>query len=157
MRLISQDGSIDLPYEQVVVTINADDKKTIIACPVNVADETYWNMAKYSTKAKAAKAMEMLRTEYDTPSSGGDYLMVWQFPKDSLVDSEVDRVPCTLCNIKKNMVTSLEIIVSVIENKPYYEIKYKRIGEDDYHIGYSSYDLSIVLGYRDEYFELVTK
>ena len=119
MRLISQDGSIDLPYKQVVVTINADDEKTIIACPVNVADETYWNMAKYSTKEKANKVMQTLRMEYDTPSSGGDYLMVWQFPKDSLVDSEVDRVPCTLCNIKKNMVTSLEIIVSVIENKPY--------------------------------------
>lgn len=50
MRLISQDGRVDLPYEQVGVTIDAADEKTIIACPVNAADETYWNMAKYSTK-----------------------------------------------------------------------------------------------------------
>ena len=41
MRLISQDGSIDLPYKQVVVTIDVADEKTIIACPVNVADEPY--------------------------------------------------------------------------------------------------------------------
>ena len=91
MRMISQDGKVDLPYEQVVVTINAADEKTIIACPVNVADETYWNMAKYSTKEKAAKAMEELRTEYggykQAKSSeyyfAFNYPKVFRFPKDS--------------------------------------------------------------------------
>lgn len=55
----------------------------------------------------------------------------------------------------KNKVTSLEIIVRMIDNKPYYEIKYKKVGEDYYHVGYSSYNLDNVLKWRDECFELV--
>lgn len=60
-----------------------------------------------------------------------------------------------MSNIKKNQVTSLEIIARMIEGKPYYEVKYKILGEDDCHIGYSSYDLKIVLGFIEEYFEIV--
>lgn len=56
--------------------------------------------------------------------------------------------------IKKIKVTSLDIIVSVFGEKPYYEIKYKKVGENFYHIGYSSYDLDIVLDYKEKYFEL---
>ena len=57
--------------------------------------------------------------------------------------------------IQKNKVTSLEIIVRMIENKPYYEIKYKKVGEDYYHVGYSSLNIDNVLKWRDECFELV--
>ena len=64
------------------------------------------------------------------------------------------------CNCQHNSnsrvkVNSLEIIVRMIENKPYYELKYRQVGKKDYSIGYSSYDLKIVLGYIDEYFEIV--
>ncbi len=55
----------------------------------------------------------------------------------------------------KNKVTSLEIIVRMIDNKPYYEIKYKKVDEDYYQVGYSSYNLNNVLKWRDECFELV--
>lgn len=55
----------------------------------------------------------------------------------------------------KNKVTSLEIIVRMIDNKPYYEIKYKKVGEDYYHVGYSSFNIDNVLKWRDECFELV--
>lgn len=55
----------------------------------------------------------------------------------------------------KNKVTSLEIIVRMIDNKPYYEIKYKKVGEDYYHVGYSSFNIDNVLKWRDERFELV--
>lgn len=55
----------------------------------------------------------------------------------------------------KNKVTSLEIIVRMIDNKPYYEIKYKKVDEDYYHVGYSSFNIDNVLKWRDECFELV--
>lgn len=55
----------------------------------------------------------------------------------------------------KNKVTSLEIIVRMIDSKPYYEIKYKKCDEDYYQVGYSSYNLNNVLKWRDECFELV--
>lgn len=54
----------------------------------------------------------------------------------------------------KNKVTSLKIIVKMIDNKPYYEIKYKKVGEYYYHIGYSSFNIDNVLKWRDECFEL---
>ena len=43
----------------------------------------------------------------------------------------------------------------MLDNKPYYEVKYREVGKEDYSIGYSSYDLKIVLGYIDTYFEIV--
>ena len=71
-----------------------------------------------------------------------------------------DNEPCCRCNgrtanINIVKVNSLEIIVRMINNKPYYELKYRQVGKKDYSIGYSSYDLKIVLGYIDEYFEIV--
>lgn len=73
-----------------------------------------------------------------------------------------DNEPCCRCDNKvlenddtKNKVTSLEIIVRMIENKPYYEIKYKKVDEDYYHVGYSSYNLDNVSEWYSECFELV--
>ena len=73
-----------------------------------------------------------------------------------------DNEPCCGCDRKvsenddtKNKVTSLEIIVRMIDNKPYYEIKYKKVGEDYYHVGCSSFNIDNVLKWRDECFELV--
>lgn len=73
-----------------------------------------------------------------------------------------DNEPCCRCDSKvsenddtKNKVTSLKIIVRMIDNKPYYEIKYKKVGEDYYHVGYSSFNIDNVLKWRDECFELV--
>lgn len=71
-----------------------------------------------------------------------------------------DNEPCCRCDSRKEnanivKVNSLEIIVRMIDNKPYYEIKYKKVGEDYYHVGYSSYNLDNVLKWRNECFELV--
>jgi hypothetical protein len=90
MRIISQDGKIDLPYEQISISIDCDDERTIIAYAVSSG--TIWELAEYSKKEKAAKAMEMLRTEYEkfqeTKSINGsyfalDYPKVFRFPLDS--------------------------------------------------------------------------
>ena len=56
---------------------------------------------------------------------------------------------------KKTKVTSLDIIVTMYGDKPYYEIKYKKLGDNSYYIGYGSFSLNIVLGWKREYFELV--
>lgn len=53
--------------------------------------------------------------------------------------------------------SDLEIIVTMIDKKPYYEIKYKEIGSNHYSVGYSSYKLENVLSWRDECFEVVEK
>lgn len=62
---------------------------------------------------------------------------------------------CRTAKINKARVNSLEIIARMLDDKPYYELKYRQVGKKDYSIGYSSYDLKIVLGYIDTYFEIV--
>ena len=52
-------------------------------------------------------------------------------------------------------VSCLDVIVTTTGKAPYYEIKYKEIGEDIYHVGYGSCKLDNVLAWRDECFELV--
>ena len=56
---------------------------------------------------------------------------------------------------EKIKVTSLEIIVTGTKDKPYFEIKYKEVGKEDYNIGYSSYDLNNVFGWKEKCFEIV--
>lgn len=58
-------------------------------------------------------------------------------------------------DVKKTKVESLDIIVTMMEDKPYYEIKYKEVGSDHFCIGYSSYRLDYVLEWKKQYFELV--
>lgn len=60
-----------------------------------------------------------------------------------------------MSNIEKNKVTDLEIIVRMIGDKPYYEVKYREVGKEYYSVGYSSYDLKTVLEYIDIYFEIL--
>lgn len=55
----------------------------------------------------------------------------------------------------KIKVTSAEIVVHGTVEKPYYEVKYLVIGEDEYRIGYSSYDLKNVFGWLEECFEII--
>lgn len=94
MRIISQNGRVDLPYEQIAIAIDYDYKMTIIAYAVNSDDDTIWKLAEYSTKEKAEKAMEMLRTEYGNYQQAIDrngqlltysfnYPKVFRFPQDS--------------------------------------------------------------------------
>lgn len=74
-------------------------------------------------------------------------------------DDSEEKISCR-CNsreskVNKAKVDSLEIIARMLDDKPYYELKYRLVDKKDYFIGYSSYDLKIVLGYIDEYFEIV--
>lgn len=58
-------------------------------------------------------------------------------------------------NEEKIQVESLDVIVFMINGRPYYEIKYKEIGNDYYNIGYSSYNLDFVLEWKEKYFEVL--
>lgn len=90
MRIISQNGKVDLPYEKIAISIDCDDEMTIIAYAVNSDDDTIWNLAEYSTKEKAEEVMKMLRTEYlkthaaiiDKDYFVTNYPKVFQFPPD---------------------------------------------------------------------------
>jgi hypothetical protein len=62
MRIISQDGCYDVPYEQAVV---ACLDRTVVAYPLNdLGSSDYIQLASYSTEEKAIKAMEMCRKKY---------------------------------------------------------------------------------------------
>lgn len=48
-----------------------------------------------------------------------------------------------------------QIVVHGTLDKPYYEISYWDTNDNQWHIGYSSYDLQTVKGYLDNYFEII--
>lgn len=70
-------------------------------------------------------------------------------------DVEMELSTKTNGKMKKERVSSAEIIVTGTADKPYFEIKYFDLSDGKYHIGYSSYDLQNVFKWRDECFEIV--
>lgn len=82
MRVISQDGTLDIPYEQVVIQRFKGEiyflNKNLTGIDDLVSDIV---IAKYSTEEKAKKAMEMLREEYQKYASQ-NYMKVFQFPAE---------------------------------------------------------------------------
>jgi len=65
MRILSQDGKIDVPYEQCGLTMFFNE---ILSgnwdINANIGGNKAYKMAEYSTEAKARKAMEMLHEAY---------------------------------------------------------------------------------------------
>ena len=66
MRVISQDGTIDIPYESVIIQRFGREiyflNKNLTGVENLVSD---MDIATYSTEEKAKKAMEMLRIAYE--------------------------------------------------------------------------------------------
>lgn len=66
MRVISQDGTIDVPYEKVVIQRYKENiyflNKNLTGIEDLISDI---KLAIYSTEEKAVKAMEMLRKRYE--------------------------------------------------------------------------------------------
>lgn len=56
---------------------------------------------------------------------------------------------------EKIKVTDIDTICVKGFRGTYYEIKYKKVGEQVYTIGYGSYDIDNVMKWKEEYFELV--
>lgn len=62
MRVISQFGLIDVPYERCVFSIENEYNK--IYCTLLGAESTAIMMAKYTTRERAERAMELLHEAY---------------------------------------------------------------------------------------------
>ena len=88
MRLISQDGMIDVPYENLTISVdndNDDGKVHILAR--GIVEYLSIIIAVYSNTDKALKVMEMLRKEYlETVYDYRTKPKVFQFPKDEDVE-----------------------------------------------------------------------
>lgn len=67
MRIISQNGLLDLPYELIAISPYSKNMATIIGTfpgnDLGKGDRVYI-LAEYSTEEKAIKAMEMRRNRY---------------------------------------------------------------------------------------------
>lgn len=94
MRVISQDGMIDVPYEQMTLNINYRNNNQIMAEGAHCNGEnTIFSIAQYATEAKAKKAMEMLHNYYYEHEAekncreGVNYIYPYfQFPSDEDVE-----------------------------------------------------------------------
>ena len=98
MRIISQDGMIDIPYENICFSMDYRDSTRVIVWDIGSNNGDVVTIAKYSTQEKAMKAMEMLREKYLSRMeldggydiTNGHYVQpnfwvlsrVFQFPKD---------------------------------------------------------------------------
>ena len=95
MRVVSQNGQIDVPYERYTIWCYKDQYLDIyhIACD---SETSYRGLADYSTEEKAIKAMEMLREKYLENSkmyTGSAWTCeivslakVFQFPQDNEIE-----------------------------------------------------------------------
>ena len=92
MRVISQDGTMDMPYEEVIIQ---RFKSRIYFLNKNLTGveslSDDMQIAEYSTEAKAIKAMEMLREAYINEAiefTHGIYHrnIVFQFPQDDEIE-----------------------------------------------------------------------
>lgn len=84
MRVISQNGKFDLPYENLAIFVKYEN---VIA---RFENERHL-LAQYSTEAKAIKAMEMLRETWINETvefEDGIYHrnIIFQFPQDSEIE-----------------------------------------------------------------------
>jgi len=95
MRVISQTGKTDVPYENFVFSINSSGGNYGIVAVKNVAEppEVFMNslIATYSAEAKAIKAMEMLREAWINEAiefTHGIYHRnaVFRFPQDDEIE-----------------------------------------------------------------------
>lgn len=88
MRVISQDGTIDVPYEMVVIQRFEGTvyflNRNLTGVENLINDIT---LAEYSTEAKALKAMEMLREQYKKyVGASVNIYGVFQFPQDDEIE-----------------------------------------------------------------------
>lgn len=68
MRIISQDGTIDVPYDYFSLSMSSGKYKDVEVAYIychNLSSPNGTKLAEYSTKAKAIKAIEMLRKVYE--------------------------------------------------------------------------------------------
>lgn len=90
MRIISQDGKCDYPYENSTLFIDYMDGRVVKIVP-STGGYKGSNIAIYSTEEKAVKAMEMLRKVWINETvefTHGIYHrnIIFQFPRDDEIE-----------------------------------------------------------------------
>lgn len=80
MRLISQTGDLDIPYENTVLSVAGN----LIFAYVPIVGEKGTVIASYSTNKKAEKVMEMLHRAYHDAVTHDD-VSAFRFLKDNKV------------------------------------------------------------------------
>lgn len=80
MRLISQTGDLDIPYENTVLSVAGN----LIFAYVPIVGEKGTVIASYSTNKKAEKVMEMLHRTYHDAVTHDD-VSAFRFLKDNEV------------------------------------------------------------------------
>ena len=91
MRIISQDGMIDVPYEDVCVNIDYRNRCDITVEGVH-GGESHIVVAIYLIAEKAIRAMKMLRSHYrervkeESYHNGFCDHLYFQFPQDGEVE-----------------------------------------------------------------------
>lgn len=116
MRVISQDGTIDVPYDYFSLSVASgkyeDVEVAYIYCH-NLSSPNGTKLAEYSTEAKAIKVMEMLRTSYKWNLAMG------------LMSEKARRV---FANAESSM-SNMEIMVDISEELT--EFEYFQFPQDD--------------------------
>lgn len=114
MRVISQDGTTDMPYEEVIIQRFRSRiyflNKNLTGVE-SLSDDM--QIAEYSTEPKAIKAMEMLRTSYKRNLAMG------------LMSEKARRV---FANAESSM-SNMEIMVDISEELT--EFEYFQFPQDD--------------------------
>lgn len=67
MRVISQDGTLDVPYDYFSLSMSSGKYKDVEVAYIychNLSSPNGTKLAEYSTKEKAVRAMEMLKEHY---------------------------------------------------------------------------------------------
>lgn len=90
MRIVSQNGLLDVPYELLAISPYSGNAATIVGTfpgnDIGKEDRVYI-LGEYSTKEKAKKVMEMCRKHYATAEYNRRII-----PKgDTLVDMEIAK------------------------------------------------------------------
>lgn len=76
MRLVSQDGNVDIPYEKANIVCHNEYIRATVG-------ENEFMLAKYLTSQKALEVMEMLREEYSKyyTAKSSEYWFAFNNPK----------------------------------------------------------------------------
>jgi hypothetical protein len=96
MRVISQDGMIDTPYEQASISLSwkGDLSEYYVYCHI-LNNTSRMKLATYSTEEKALKAMKMLRENYDK----GIYVGYPKFDESKVTEDD-DKALCSLKSVE---------------------------------------------------------
>lgn len=85
MRVISQDGTMDFPYE--ISTFFIYPRTESIIAIQSAGDSEISIVGRYSSKEKAIKAMEMLREQYKKyVGASVNIYGIFQFPQDDEIE-----------------------------------------------------------------------